>query len=247
MCDSPRLHTDGIVILGQKKHSSYDSTRNSSFHPVLLSLETNYKAAKEADVMVWHEGDLGRQDLPNQPLSFHVTFCNLKHDQASAAWGLPPFAGNDSFSMPLYSLGYRFMIRLFAVTGWKFFFSLGYRYMLRLDDDSQILSPIAYNLFDAMRENNRTYGYRSLALECGSSQFEVLVNKFAADEGIPMPGGTYCHSAGQYGFYNNLFISRLDWWLGPRVQVRDGGDAQTLSGFSEPDLGQGMPNKTAAL
>ena len=213
LCDRPRQHTDAIVILGQKKHSSYDASRDSSFHPVLLSLEANYKATSRADVMIWHEGDLNTTDLPPR-LSYNVSFCNLK---LTSAWGLPEGITSD-FHAGVFSIGYRLMIRFFAITAWRLMQDMGYRWLLRLDDDSKILSPIRYNLFDRMRRENRTYGFRSLAQECGlTPRVHVMIDKFAADNGLRMPGGTWCRSAGAYGFYNNFFITDLAWWNTPKV------------------------------
>lgn len=106
ICDIPRVSTDVIMVLGQKKHSSYDSTHLTSLAPIFLSLEKYYPHAKDSDVILWHEGDITRIDLP--PVSFSIRLCDLRK---SGAWGLPPGIeeGKDDIPKILrgFSLGYR--------------------------------------------------------------------------------------------------------------------------------------------
>jgi hypothetical protein len=64
VCDGPLQHLDAIIILGQKKHSTYDSSHSTSLEPILWSLSGYYPAVHQADVLVWHEGDLSRDDIP---------------------------------------------------------------------------------------------------------------------------------------------------------------------------------------
>lgn len=113
-CDRPLSSRDAIVILGQKKHSSYDHTHSTSLSPILLSLDHYYQYVSEADVIVWHEGDLGRDDLPLN-ITFTIILCNLKL-LGSNAWGLPK--GTSDLAMRKiksdyngFSMGYRYMIR----------------------------------------------------------------------------------------------------------------------------------------
>lgn len=87
ICDRPRNSTDAIIILGQKKHSSYDASHTTSLGGVLHSLDKYYPHVVDADVMIWHEGDLSQSDLP--VVSFPLILCNLKN---TPAWVriLPP-------------------------------------------------------------------------------------------------------------------------------------------------------------
>ena len=78
-----------------------------------------------------------------------------------------------------FSAGYRYMIRFYAVTIWRTLRRLGYEWVMRMDDDSFILSPVHYNIFDDMRARNLLYGYRIISKECPTI-FGDFVEGFAA-------------------------------------------------------------------
>lgn len=217
-CDSTPHSVDAIVILGQKKHSSYDSTHSTSLSPVLKSLEIFYPHVHDADVTIWHEGDLTRADLPDD-LSFPLLMCNL---MKTSAWGLPEGTINtfDPLLNGGWSMGYRYMIRFYAVTVWELLKSLGFNWMIRFDDDSQLMSMVPYNLFERMRSEKKIYGFRQMAMECGANhgtRFNRFVMGYAHKVNMTMGSTSYCSSAGQWGFYNNFYISSIDWWLDPKV------------------------------
>ena len=168
ICDGERKSLDAIVILGQKKHSTYDSvTHPTSLHPILSSLVRNYPRGKEADILIFQEGDLFRTDLIEMD-GFNLRLCLLQKN--TKHWGDPPhWPSNGSKTAGLYtsvqwsgiwSRGYHYMIRFYAITIWTLLDELGYQWMMRFDDDSKILSPIDYNMFDAMRDQNKIYGFR---------------------------------------------------------------------------------------
>ena len=58
------------------------------------------------------------------------------------------------------------MIRFYAVTIWPTLHKLGYQWVMRLDDDSFILSPVKYNVFNDIRRRGALYAYRTLSREC---------------------------------------------------------------------------------
>ena len=218
VCDGIQRSTDAIVILGQKKHSSYDSTHSTSLHPVLQSLLTNYAPAKESDILIWHEGDLNVTDLPSMP-GFSIRMCNLKE---SGAWGPPnntrPLKAVDNW-VGSFSAGYKYMIRFYAVTIWPLLDSLGYKWVMRFDDDSLLLSSVNYNMFDSLKQRGKQYGFRTYSAECGfKDTFAKFLDSFLTKRGIELAhiGGmttNYCESAGEMGFYNNFFVANISWWL----------------------------------
>lgn len=193
----------------------------------------------------------------------------------ATGWAVPENIDVEKLPKMVWSLGYRKMIRFYAVTVWPTLAELGYEWVMRMDDDSFMLSRITYNLFDAMRENNDLYAYRMLSAECPRT-FSEFVRSFASSKAVTERAGLsqdileakiaqsnvdvafismctkfprhcrapfkrqkirdevakldidahpelvafavargmpYCAAIGQYGFYNNFFITNIQWWL----------------------------------
>lgn len=223
LCSGKQRFSDAIVVLGQNTHSSYDSSHPNELNNLLASLQLNYVYSNTTDILVWHEEKL----INVGSYSLNIRFCRLnKHP---AIWGRPheasPIAGIMGFSP-----GYLKMIRFYSVTVWETLDALGYDWMMRFDDDSQLLSPIRYNIFDFMRNESFVYGYRMLSKECGGPAFSGFVDRYVSDQRVlynsdPSPvasnassTGQYCDGDGSIGFYNNFYISEVAWWLKPRVQ-----------------------------
>ena len=68
------------------------------------------------------------------------------------------------------------------VTIWRTLARLGYEWVMRMDDDSFVLSPVTYNVFDDMRARGLAYGYRTISRECPTI-FGDFVEGFAAHAG----------------------------------------------------------------
>ena len=83
----------------------------------MASLRRHYAFVKNADVIVWHEGDLGPRDADALDGAANVRFCLLNKE---TGWSVP--ADVDVASLPpmKWSIGYRLMIRFYAVTIWCF-------------------------------------------------------------------------------------------------------------------------------
>ena len=212
VCDTQRRSVDAVVILGQVRHSSYDATHSSSLHPILRSLNHFYSRVSEADVLIWHEGDIYNRHMPKK-LSFTPHLCNLWLTRG--AWGLPQDLdiSHNQLRNEHFSMGYRFMIRFYSVTIWNTLASLGYKWVTRFDDDSQIYSHIDYNLFDFMRDSGFQYGFRSYSEECKDGGFEHFVDSYVKRNKIDMQNRRYCDFLGKFGFYNNFYITNISWWL----------------------------------
>jgi hypothetical protein len=230
ICDGPRKFSDAIVILGQKRHSSYDATHTTSLHPILLSIMTHYPHGKEADILIFQEGDILRDDLIEMD-GFNLRLCLLQNN--TKYWGEPDhwrMAKSDySQWSRIWSRGYHYMIRFYAVTIWGLLDGLGYKWMMRFDDDSRILSHIDYNMFHAMRANNKIYGFRMYSMECGRGNFGPLIDRFTKNHNLSIedrglgPGinnNRYCKGGGKLGYYNNFAITNVTWWVTtPLVQT----------------------------
>ena len=213
VCDGEKRSADVIVILGQKKHSSYDTSHETSLAPILLSLEKHFLFVKEADILIWHEGDIDKNDTSSVKYLTNVRFCRI---DLSGGWGNRGNASAKNYGE--FSVGYLKMIRFYAVTIWSILNSLGYKWMVRFDDDSILLSDIDYNIFEFMRTHNKTYGYRSLSRECGwTKTFNSFTTEYINTKLVGRKVKNYCHEIGAVGYYNNFYITNISWWLSEPV------------------------------
>ena len=245
-CSRARRSKDAIVWLGQRKHSTYDATHANTLNASMASVARFYPAFVNADVLVWHEGDLlERRDadaLARVP-DANVRWCLLNE---RTGWGPRADQRGAVAKDPRWAPGYLYMIRWYAVTCWDVLDGLGYAWAMRFDDDSFLLSPVAYDLFGAMRASKMTYGFRSISREC-DRDFGAFVDGYAAERGLETPrddgtifcekfprhcaGGRakhpkapqfassrpYCEGPGRLGFYNNWFVTSVAWWTSPPV------------------------------
>ena len=223
-----------IVYLVQARKSS----RNGHMSLPLLRqsvvrLVDNYLRAHGDDIMFLHAGDVEHVDqravLSQCEAYSHARFVVLPND----TFALPPGTPTSKWVQPKkFSTGYRHMIRLFTISIWRLIAREGYEYMMRLDDDSAILSPIAYNVFDRMRSEGIDYAYRLVTYESGHSpgRWHSFVRRFLVERGVqPVwlldPCGTksvqdysFQKCGHLYGFYNNFFVTRVGFWLQDDVQ-----------------------------
>ncbi|KAH8078079.1 hypothetical protein JL720_9750 [Aureococcus anophagefferens] len=188
-CTGRRRHGDAIIYLGQKQHSSYDARANT-LKRVDGEPRRNYGAVRDADVIVWHEGDLAPRDATALDGVANVRFCLLTNATGwavPARWDPPP-------EMP-WSVGYRLMIRFYAVTVWPTLAQLGYSWVMRMDDDSFILSKIDYGVFASLRRR-LLYAYRGLSAEC-PKHFADFVTSFARRVDAGGDDAAYLAAAGR--------------------------------------------------
>ena len=211
----------------QKTHSTYDSSRTANFVPTLRLIKKYYARVSEADIMLWHEGDVRPKDVPvrelaQEPNAMNIRFCNIK--SAPGAWGKPRHL--KKVPTMRWVPGYRYMIRWYAITIWPTLKQMGYDFVLRFDDDSYVYSPIRYNMFDVMRKREAVYGWRQTAEECGfNARWNTFVDRYVRKNQIRpkfLPSGTaftsYCSQLGQHGYYNNFFVADINWFLSPPVK-----------------------------
>lgn len=250
-CTRTRGSRDAIVYLGQRTHSSYDATHGNTLNASLASVLAYYPAVRDADVLIWHEGDLGPEDV-SSPAATNVRFCRLTQ---RTGWGRGRGQDRIRPREARWSEGYMRMIRFYAVTGWDTLHHLGYAWWMRMDDDSFFLSRIDYNIFESMRRGNHQYGFRALSYEC-DRMFGAFVDLYREDHGIPglVDDGTifcerlprhckegrplrrqvqharpYCEGPGRVGFYNNWFVADISWWRSELVAAfRRAFDASAL-------------------
>jgi alpha 1,2-mannosyltransferase len=95
----------------------------------------------------------GRKEIKFQEIHFSIPDF-LRKEDVPTVWQ----AGGGSNST--CCLGYRHMLRFYAIQIFEILDALGYDWFFRLDDDSFIHSKIDYNLFEFMEQNGFEYGYR---------------------------------------------------------------------------------------
>jgi hypothetical protein len=131
-----------------------------------------------------------------------------------------------------YSLGYRFMIRWYAIRIWHVMAMMGYTWILRLDDDSKILSPIKFNIFNFMETNHLQYAYRIIAVESPHSLFydfiisNIIQQKISnisqlldtCDKKTTLADYNFLNCGLSPGYYTNFFVTNITRWLETDVQ-----------------------------
>ncbi|KAK1732761.1 alpha-1,2-mannosyltransferase [Skeletonema marinoi] len=228
-------NTDAIVYLAQfsKVHSTYGAQHdienntisgNSKLSKSLDLLYSNYinHFPTNVDVIIFYVPEEG---VPTNETMEELQLANRPqiklHPLNSTYWSLPyNLHESDSihWNRPMYSIGYRHMMRWFAILIWPYLHNLGYTHVMRLDDDSYIHSQIKYNLFEYMRDNHKVYGFRQPVIEDAVGvgwddmvdkvldvnkdvTTQELVDEFKKDRRI--------------SFYNNFFIADISFFIRP--------------------------------
>lgn len=221
--------TDAIVYLAQfGNHSSYGAQTDTNHRAItglsklnksLELLYTNYVSQFPTDVIIFYDQhnapDVNTMEELKQGRS------NLQFRPLDKQWWSLPYKlqtwQHRMWARPQFSIGYRLMMRWFAVLIWKYLDIEGYTHCMRLDDDSYILSKIEYNLFDYMRINKKRYGFRQPVYEPGGNEFDAVVDKYLID----YPNSTSRELVDLYnqdrgvGFYNNFHIGEVAFFLSP--------------------------------
>lgn len=228
--------SNAILYMVQKgKHSSYKRDSSALFQRSLDQLYQNYLSinqhSKNVDLLIVHTGDYTQEDLDDLDCRFnhsvHVKLIDLKNTDY---WTMPETVRNDNISKwgayPDFSVGYRHMIRWYGLKLYDFARDYAdttdgchYNYLMRMDEDSFLHSPITYDLFDFMRSNNYSYGYRMCSYEMEMGVWDEYVDHHQHCGGA-LPSGVPHRrlEEGLCGFYNNFFIIETKFTLQPGVQ-----------------------------
>lgn len=200
------------------RHKDEGDDHNSSTHH-----DNNHE---NVNVFLFHEGDFDVQDiqdLERKHLSnYHPGLLHLVNLTGTPFWTIPDWLRKDNpskWGAKKYSIGYRHMIRWYAIQIWEFFEQLNaqhgcqYEYIMRMDEESYIHSPIDYDLFDFMTLNHYEYAFRQCSYEMGaiSKVWRAYMN--AHPNVVPLR-----KFAGLCGFYNNFFLAKLSFFKSPPVQ-----------------------------
>lgn len=181
-----------IVYLAQNTAPDHQYGRDSR-SLLVKSLDLfykNYNNQFQQDILIFHEGDFsendqeevraGRKEIHFHEVQFEVPDFLPRHE-VPEIW-----TDGRKGSLSKYGMGHRHMIRFYGIQIFDILTDLGYDWMMRLDDDSFIHTPIEYDFFQFMKDNNYRYGYRVDMLESvqSASGYEELVEAFIKGEQI---------------------------------------------------------------
>ncbi|PNH09305.1 Glycolipid 2-alpha-mannosyltransferase [Tetrabaena socialis] len=185
-----------------------------------------------ADVLVFNEGDFEAQDVAALSANRSTLFFVRLHP---SVWHTPKHLNEADlpswFDGEIFGIGYRHMMRWYSLFVYEYMARLGYEWLLRLDEDSMILSPIRYNLFQFMERGGKEYGFRLQQNE-GEGQSRGFPEAVAAhmvaegfeptflSEDCDPPDMSGLNSRGGWShhvYYNNFFVTKLSFWAQPRV------------------------------
>jgi hypothetical protein len=231
--------TDAIVYLAQfsKAHSTYgaqhdienntlsgDSKLSKSLDLLYSNYITNFP--NNVDVIVFYVPEEGE---PTAEVMDELQLTNRPqlqlHPLNSTYWSLPNgLQQNESiyWNRPMYSIGYRHMMRWFAILIWPYLSKLGYTHVMRLDDDSYIHSEIKYNLFDYMRDNHKVYGFRQPVIEDAVGYgWDSLVDTFLSvyKDATTQEQIDDFKKDRRISFYNNFFIADISFFMRPPALI----------------------------
>jgi alpha 1,2-mannosyltransferase len=174
-----------IVYLAQntRKDRTYGRDSRALLEKSLDLLFENYNNKFKHSVIIFHEGDFRPKD--QQEVAKNRNEIQFREIHFEVPSFLKSESGIDK-TLGQYGMGYRHMIRFFALLVFDKLDELGYDWFMRLDDDSFIHSKIDYNLFEFMEKKGYEYGYRVEQCEgkCGMLGFEETVLDYIASERI---------------------------------------------------------------
>lgn len=137
---------------------------------------------------------------------------------------------NDGPSNSAYA-GYRSMCKWYSIHILNVLHDMGYEWMIRMDTDSEFLTPIPYNLVDAMKAAGAEYGFRVWWVDFArfvKGLPEAAQYWMIAENIKPTWLRRECRTQALHGlttkgwkrhiFYNNFFVTNLKWWVQPHVQ-----------------------------
>lgn len=237
-------NTDAIVYLAQfsQVHSTYgaqhdniDNTTlsgNSKLSKSLDLLYSNYihHFPNNIDIIIFYVPEEGSPNnaVLMEELQLTKNRPQIKlHPLNSTYWSLPYGLTKSealTWNRPMYSIGYRHMMRWFAILIWPYLSNLGYTHVMRLDDDSYIQSTIKYNLFEYMRDHDKVYGFRQPVIEDAvgvgwDSLVDNFVDVYNKDDHdaitISRDQIDEFKKDRRISFYNNFFIADISFFMRP--------------------------------
>jgi hypothetical protein len=191
-------------------------------------LNLNWKYAKNYPILIYHD-DLSAVNIFNINVQLHNNLGYIPNIKwIKIDFKTPSHISTDESKYKLKSneiwFGYYHMCNFQAYGIYETELS-NYEYYLRLDSDSYILSPIDYDLFDYMKDNNLKYGYmrdEEIELDHVSIDLWKTTDQFMTDNNIDRSNISHHLKNGVWAntmFYNNFEISRVDTFRNPNYKA----------------------------
>jgi len=194
-----------------------------NFRQSIYLLLQNYYKDFPTDIVCFHEQDfpveeiqLLQKHLGNISIKFIPITFNIPNYDESIINRIPKYYPHPDYPGATgFSLGYRHMCRFFSGEIFKNEHLKKYKYIWRLDTDSYILSPINYDVFKKLKNNNAIYGYINIQhdhpgvikglWECSQEYFSKINKDY-----IFQVNNIQQHK--NRVFYTNFEICDMDWF-----------------------------------
>lgn len=157
------MDQSAIIYLLNNSHKDILGFRQS-----INLLYSNYYKNFPCDIICFYEENFPKLELNylQQALSkLQIYFYQIKFEipnfyTQEQIKNIPEYFPHPDFPQATgFSIGYRHMCRFFSGSIFNHPIIEKYKYLWRLDTDSFILSPIKYNVFQKLIDNNSIYGY----------------------------------------------------------------------------------------
>ena len=187
-------------------------------------MHTNYLNEFPCDVIIFYESSSPPTREVQEELRIDLPY--LQFRELNGTWWELPYGleakYHHKWKRPKYSIGYRHMIRWFAVLMWRYLENEGYSHVMRMDDDSYIHSKIQYNLFEHMRTHKRKYGFRQPVRDSAVGKgYDAVVSEYLTNHSNATTQDridAYYNVSRRVGFYNNFFIADVSFFTGEPVK-----------------------------
>ena len=186
-----------------------DYYRMSLLKRFLRSLDTNFNNEFQYPLILFHESDVTEE--------IKVTIRNWTKSDVyfqNVSFSIPTFLTKPIVeNIPCYSkIGYRHMCRFQLKSIYELPIIDAFEYYWRFDDDSELLSPVQYDVFKFMREHDMTYGYIWKFLDnydCTYGLWNATREYIQKQQITPH----FFHEWKEPSlYYNNFEIARFDIW-----------------------------------
>jgi hypothetical protein len=186
----------------------------------LNSLYNFYLKRYPTDIVVFHEKNFSEYNKN----FFKIRLPNTKVIFKEIQFSVPDSIKKDFNFKPKWIEGYWDSNKCISYGGMCTFFArdifnylneMEYEYYARLDDDSSILNPINYNIFEYMKTNDLIYGYLIKMLEAPhvvNGLFDFIVNNLDEEE-IINKEYSFIDSNNLIYYYNNFEIIDIKKYL----------------------------------
>lgn len=184
------------------------------FEKSIELLAKNFLPTNNYPIIVFHEG-IKEQYFKKVSDTYSVKF-ELQEIQFSIPEHLDKSTIPEKIIVPgiknPFSIGYRHMCRFYAGEMYKQDILKGTDYYLRLDNDSFFLSPVSYDIFKYMDNNDYVYGYHEI-VDDNPIVFEGLwekSEKYSLNKAIKKPFNQITYGK---AYYTNFEIAKFNWFL----------------------------------